>query len=179
MIPDADAIQLLWDKYHFPPNKRTHVSVVAAVATALGARINEHANGSVDLERIRAAALLHDIDKQAEKLPDERHPDAGVRILREEGMEELAEIVRTHPLHMILDSHAGPTTLEQQIVFIADKMVKYDFIGMDARFELWRKEPLTEKSRSILEASYPKAIELRDRLLELAGITEGDIKAMV
>lgn len=148
--------------------------MVAKVALILAQK-----NNAVNEQLLYAAALLHDIDKNIQKLKGERHPDAGVRVLEQEGMNEVAEVIRTHPLHMILDEKAGPRTIEQQLLFIADKMTKQNFIGLEKRFQLWRTEDKDEISQRILEASYPKVIALRDEILGTAGITEEDIAKLV
>ena len=172
MIPDEKTVKGLWDRYHLPPYKRIHCETVGKVALMIakmtkGEKVNEHL--------LVASALLHDIDKNIEKLAGEQHPDTGVRVLKQEGMDEVAEVIRTHPLHMILDEKTGPITIEQQVLFIADKMTKQDFIGLEKRFDLWRTEDKDEISRKVLDASYPKAIALRDEILGTAGITEEEL----
>jgi HD superfamily phosphodiesterase len=134
-----------------------------------------NAQCTINTKLLSASALLHDIDKNIEKFPEEHHPDAGVRILQAEGMDEVAEVIRTHPLHMILNETFGPTTIEQQILFIADKMTKYECIGVDTRFEMWRKEDMDEQSQAVLDKSYPKVIALRDELLKKAGMSEEEL----
>ena len=122
---------------------------------------------------------IDDIDKNIEKLPGEHHPDPGVRILRLAGMNEVAEVIRTHPLHMILDDATAPKTIEQKLLFLSDKMTKHECIGVDKRFEIWRREDLDEQSQAILDASYPKVIMLRDEILKAAGITEKELVKLI
>ena len=173
MIPDDENIPMLWDKYKLPPYKRIHCAMVRKIAVRIAKAINKkNPNHPVNEGILNASALLHDIDKNIEKLPGEHHPDAGVRILREEGMDEVAEVIRTHPLHMICQDSTAPETIEQQILFIADKMTKQDVIGMEKRFELWRHEDTDERSQHVLEQSYPKVLRLRDDILWKAGMTE-------
>ncbi|MBI4066383.1 HDIG domain-containing protein, partial [Candidatus Gottesmanbacteria bacterium] len=93
MIPAEDQVMQLWDKYDLPEGKRRHVKLVANVARLLATKLK------INEPLLTAGALLHDIDKNVPKLPGERHPDAGVRILQEEGMGEVASLVKTHPLH--------------------------------------------------------------------------------
>lgn len=169
MIPTKDEVKKLWDTYQLPDTKRVHVRLVARVAKFFAEKIPVRTNLLV------AAALLHDIDKAAEKLPGERHPDGAVRILRAEGMGEVADLVATHPLHAILDVAIAPKTMEQKILYLADKMVKYDIVGIDQRFALWRAEQLPQEAREILDASYPKVKVLEKEVFNKAGITHADI----
>ncbi|MCJ7826520.1 HD domain-containing protein [Patescibacteria group bacterium] len=180
MIPDEKTIKALWDTYHLPSDKRMHCEMVAKVASAVAKKLKENnTNIIINEQLIFAAALLHDIDKNIEKLPGEHHPDAGVRVLKQEGMDEVAEVIRTHPLHMILDVKNPPKTIEQKILFISDKMTRYECIGIEKRFLIWKKEDYDEESQAVLDASYPKVISLRDEILSNAGITEEDIAKMV
>lgn len=169
MIPTRQQTKALWDKYHLPQKKRMHVELVARVAMKLAKKI------SVNRPLLLAAALLHDIDKAVEKLPGERHPDAAVRILREEGMEEVADLVKTHPLHSILDPAIAPKTQEEKLLYLADKMVKYDIVGVDRRFALWRDEQLPWEEQAVLDASYPNVKALEQEVFNSTGLSLEDI----
>lgn len=180
MIPDDKTINALWDTYQLPSYKRIHCDMVKKVALTIARRINEKHSGILINEHLlTAAALLHDIDKNIEKLPGEHHPDPGVRILKQGHLDEVADIIRTHPLHMILDDKTAPKTMEQQVLFIADKMTKQEVISVQKRFQLWRTEDRDEISRNVLDKSYPKVIALRDEIFRHAGITEEELIKLI
>jgi putative nucleotidyltransferase with HDIG domain len=166
MVPTEEQAKKIWEKYRLPKQKRIHVSRVAQVAMFLAKKIQ------VNKKLLLAAALLHDIDKA---VPHESHPDTAVRILREEGMNEVADLVATHPLHAILDPSISPKTREQKLLYLADKMVKYDIVGVDKRFALWNAEKLSPQEQKILDTSYPKVKELEQEVFKLAQISPGDI----
>ncbi len=170
MIPTEDQAKRLWDKYNLPEGKRRHVEMVARVARILAQQMNKVTKQQINKQLLHAAALLHDIDKNVEKLPGEKHPDAAVRILTEEGMGEVATLVKTHPLHAILDPAIAPKSLEEKLLFLADKMVKDDVIGADERFRLWNDEHLPAEEQKILDAAYPKVKELERNMLDLIGM---------
>jgi len=167
-------VKKLWDKYDLPFKKRLHCQKVVEVALYIAKKLRGK-EVKIDEQLLSAAALLHDIDKNIEKLPGEHHPDAGVRVLKQEGMDEVAEVIRTHPLHMILDVKNPPKTIEQKILFLSDKMTRYECIGIEKRFLIWKKEDYNEESQAILDTSYPKVIALRDEILGNAGITEEEL----
>lgn len=164
MIPTPDQAKQLWDTYHVPPEKRIHMELVARVAKFFSEKLH------VDTQLIVAAALLHDIDKAVEKLSGERHPDAAVRILKQEHMDEVADLVRTHPLHMILHADTAPKTIEEKILFLSDKMVKYEILTVDLRFDLWRAEHMDQKGREELESAYPLVKALEKELCGAIGV---------
>lgn len=173
MIPTEEQAKALWDKYSLPEKKRVHVALVAKVAVWLASQFNiQHSTSSIKTELLNASALLHDIDKAIPKLPGEQHPDTAVRVLQKEGMEEVAAIVKTHSLHAILDPAIAPKTWEEKLLYLADKMVKQDVIGVDARFALWRAEDLPSDAVAILDACYPRVKALEQ---EVTTILEKDL----
>ena len=172
MIPTVDEAKKLWDTYSLPKEKRVHVTLVARVALYLAAKLQDIA---IDVKLLEAAALLHDIDKAVPALPGERHPDAAVRVLRAEGYGVVADVVATHPLHTILDGAISPKTWEQKLLYLADKMVKYDIVGVDRRFALWNNEHLPPDAQKILDTAYPKVKELEQEVFNVSGITLNDV----
>lgn len=91
---------------------RRHGEAVAALATALAERLAA-AGVDLDVDRVRAAALLHDIAKGAP-----RHAEAGAAFLAEAGFADLADIVAQH-----MECEAGGAPSAAQVVFLADKLV--------------------------------------------------------
>lgn len=176
MIPTEEEAKMLWDKYHLPKEKRIHVTLVARAALFLAKKLQEkYSDIQMNKPLLFAAALLHDIDKAITRNPGEHHPDTAVRVLREEGMSEVADVVKTHSLRSILDDTISPKTWEEKLLYLADKMVKYDIITVDKRFALWKAEDLSADAQWELNASYPKVKELEKEICELIGITPGDL----
>jgi len=165
MIPTEEQAKMLWDKYQLPQKKRTHTMLVAKQAVFFAKKIP-----NVNIPLLRAAALLHDIDKAVAKKPGEQHPDTAVRILKEEGMPEVASVVATHSLHAILDSRIAPKTWEEKLLYLSDKMVKYEIITVDKRFALWRAEALPIEAIAILDKTYPKVKELEKEVAKLVQV---------
>lgn len=175
MIPDISLVKKLWDKYQLPENKRVHVTRVAQVAGWLAGklktRIPEIGGGvSIDEPLLVAAALLHDIDKNLPQKSGERHPDAAVRVLSAEHLPEVAALVRNHSLHCILADHTAPKSWEEKLLFLADKMVKYEIISVDERFALWREEKLPDLELKILDGAYPRVKALEKEIFSFLGI---------
>ena len=178
MIPTDKQSQALWDTYHLPVYKREHSRLVCRVALFLAKRVEQRLGVSLQKDLLSAAALLHDIDKAIPRLRNEQHPDTTVRILREEGMEEVANLVRTHPLHAILDQSISPKSWEEKLLYLADKMVKLRIMTVDERFRLWRAEHLPEQAVAQLDAAYPKVKALEQEVLGLIGVRPKDVAAL-
>jgi predicted hydrolase (HD superfamily) len=175
MIPSNDQITALWDKYRLSKEKRLHVILVDRVALFFAKNIQEKTLLAIDEKLLHAAALLHDIDKAVPPIRGEIHPDTAVRILKSEGMGEVAGLVRKHPLHAICDPTIAPATWEEKLLFLADKMVKYEILTVDKRFDLWRAEDLPAEGKQLLVRSYPLVKKLEKEILGLIGIQPDDV----
>jgi len=83
--------------------------------------------------------------------------------------------VDTHPLHKILQTPTCLITWEQKLLFLADKMTKYEVISVAQRFLLWEKETLTPQEREVLQKAYPLVDALEQEIFTLAHVTETDV----
>lgn len=179
MIPTEEEAKALWSKYRLPEYKRRHATIVAKVAAFLAKQLTiNNSQLTINLPLLTAGALLHDIDKNISRLPDEKHPQTAVRVLKEEGMAEVAELVKTHPLHAILDPSIAPKTWEEKILFLADKMVKLETVTVDKRFALWRAEDLPQEAYDLLSQTYPKVKELEKEFFDLIQVKPEDLKRL-
>lgn len=164
MIPKVYQALLLWQTYALPEQKQKHSLLVARVAKWIAEQIEQKKYLHIHKELLYIAGLVHDIDKNIPWETRETHPDAGVRILISLGYDEVATLVKKHPLHAILDPVLAPVTIEEKILYLADKMTKYEIISVDERFSLWHAETLTPKEQSVLDAAYPKVKALEAEL---------------
>lgn len=179
-IPTQQQIHTLWVTHALPPYKQNHCTLVARLAVWF-ARQLEHVEGvgEIDISLLEASCLLHDIDKMAQKKKGEHHPDAGVRILNDAGFREVADIIRTHPLHAILDQNISPKSWEEKILYLSDKMTKHAIITVDERFALWRNEQLPDDAMRILSESYPKVKALEKYICTLIHVEPHDVALLV
>jgi len=177
MIPTRQQCLLLFDRYNLPSQKRIHVEAVTQLAKYLARKLKSQIpNPKIDEQLLEAATLLHDIDKNISRNEGERHPEPAVRVLKELDYSEVAEVVARHSLHCILDPITAPESWEAKILFLADKMTKYEVIGVDHRFKLWYRENLPPAAVLELKACYPLVKALEKELLAAAGITVSDIE---
>lgn len=178
MIPTRAQVLSLWDKYSLPDAKQTHVQLVEKVALFLANRVTKATRIEINMPLLSAAALLHDIDKSIPKAKGEHHPDTGVRVLREEGFAEVADLVKTHSLSSILDQNLSPKSWEEKLLYLADKMVKYEILDVEKRFNLWRAEQLPKEAVKELELAYPKVKQLEHDICSLIGVLPSEIAAL-
>lgn len=178
MIPSDEQCVALWETYGLPKAKQTHSKLVCRVAVFLAKRISHNIGIPINIALLSAAALLHDIDKAIPKRINEHHPDTGVRLLREAGMDEVADVVKTHSLSAIRDQTISPASWEAKLLFLADKMVKYEILDVDRRFALWRDESLPKEAIDELNVTYPLVKDLERKIFSIARVSSGDIAVL-
>lgn len=139
--PSRDECRSLLVALGTPQGLLGHVSAVAAAAVALADLCG------ADRAFCEAAALLHDIGKAPGAIDsaavnellrrDAGHDVRGAALLRSLGppFDSLADAVDRHAVHAVLQPVGGrrPTTLEEKIVFLADKMVGGGWLGLAGR----------------------------------------------
>lgn len=113
--------ELLIEKYQLPDWLRRHVAVVRDCAWDLAEGLSAH-GAAIDVERVTAAAWLHDIGRSPLVRDEDRdHAELSALVLAVEGMPELVEMVRRHPIYAILDPARRPRSLEEKVVHYADR----------------------------------------------------------
>ena len=113
--------ETFFDRYAYPDWLRTHSRVVGAIAAALaGARAA--AGDRIDEDAVTLAAFLHDIGKSPLVRGDGReHNELSALILAAEGLPECVEPARRHAIYTVLDPATKPSTLEEKLVYVADR----------------------------------------------------------
>lgn len=145
-------IKNLWIKFHVPKNIQRHMEKVTEIAVRIGKKLIDN-KFQVDLKLLRQAALLHDLakivtcfsninsnqfddavkvedieawNKLSEKYSGMSDCEITKVVLREMGEDKIAEIVRKHHFTSVLKEEESPSTLEEKVLYYADKLVMHD-----------------------------------------------------
>ncbi len=131
--PNEDECFKIIRQYEMLPNIIDHSVQVKNVAVAIYNYLKN--KEIISRELLIAAALLHDIAKtRSIKNREMRHDLIGGEMLRDLGLNEIAEIVENHVVFTGYDPE-GPLT-EKEIVYYADKRVMHDkVVTVHARVE--------------------------------------------
>jgi tRNA threonylcarbamoyladenosine biosynthesis protein TsaE len=175
-LPSSSTVAQWRTDVRLPENVIAHCEAVATFAAHL-ADILLQRNEIVRKEALRTAGSLHDLlrfvdfrrdrpgrtgntvekeepfwEEWIGRYPDQRHEDAVASFLGEQGYAALARIVQTHGLRLPPRHQA---TIEQKVLFYADKRVKLDeVVSLEERFrdfnERYAGSKITKESQKWL-----------------------------
>lgn len=146
--PDYKDIEQLYKKYKTPIQVIEHCQMVCEVALKISRFFK------VDQELIKVSALLHDLVRTRKN-----HAYEGCCVLRHEGYNEIAEIVKYHH-DIVFDA-----SLEAKIVYLADKYVQgTQIVSIDERFLQSQKKCLTIEAKLAHQKRYQQAKDIEDYL---------------
>jgi HD superfamily phosphodiesterase len=157
-----------YKKYEVPAHIIDHMKKVAAISLFLMDNIKEKRGTELNIKTTIKAALLHDILK----LVSANHEEDAADIFEDEAV---SSIIFKHRFNSLIDPVPSkrPVTLEEKIVYYADKRVKHDEI-------VSIKERIADGRRRYLHLGYSideeKQVvvvlkEIEKEICELAEIT--------
>lgn len=171
-ISTEQAIELL-RKHHISPQRIAHCEGVSRFAYSLASRISRnHPELEVNPEKVRLAALLHDIGRGE---PGD-HEINSVNILKREGLDELASVVIHGTIYEIFllrgedNPSLLPQTIENKIVAYSDARFRDHPVTMEERWaEVEQRRSGEEEKLKSLEMAKNRFRFMERELLELAG----------
>jgi hypothetical protein len=124
-----------FERYRYPDWLRAHSRVVGAIATRL-AQAHASVGHDVDVAAVGLGGYLHDIGKSPLLAGDARdHNVLGPLVLAAEGLPELAELARRHPVYAPRDPATAPRTLGEKIVYYADRRGGQRVVTLEERID--------------------------------------------
>jgi len=131
-----------------PSNVIEHSMTVYNFALDLANKL-EKKGITVNKDLVTAASLLHDVERVKDS-----HVDAGVKLLKQLGFPEVAEVIKKHTLHGLDKNNL---TVEEKILFYADKRTKgHKIVSLKERIESLEKKYNIDLKR---ESEFAKKIE--------------------
>ncbi len=144
-LPTKEACYKLFVKYKTPEPIIRHVEAVTRVAVIIATALKKK-GVAVNVEAVERASLLHDLLRPVDfkdlstfdaatadfyRLLRTRygpgHAEASARAVAEEGFPGIASIMEKHGF-MSIGTMEGPRTVEEKIVYYADKRVAHETI---------------------------------------------------
>jgi hypothetical protein len=151
-----------FERYRYPEWLRTHSRLVGSIATWL-ATAHVAAGATLDVPTVALGGYLHDIGRSPLLAGDGRdHAVLGPLVLAAEGLPELAELSRRHPVYAPRDPATAPRTLAEKILYYADRRGGQRVVTLEERID----EQL---------ARFPELAPLRDSDLAMAKVIEAEV----
>jgi hypothetical protein len=108
-------------RYRYPDWLETHSRLVGAITEVFVAS-RRRGSAPIDSDAVVLAGYLHDIGRSPLLAGDPRdHTDLSALVLSAEGLPECAELARRHAIYVVLDAKRAPRTMEEKLVFVADR----------------------------------------------------------
>jgi uncharacterized protein len=191
-IPTIEQCYELLKQCHAPKHIVRHCEATADFAVELAKKISQN-GGKVDIDFVHRACLLHDImrvcdfRKPLDDIFDEpitekdrekwqqlrqrhkglRHEDAACEFLKAE-YPEIALAIKKHAYRSLLDEKLKPQTIEEKIVYYADKRVMHDkVVSLAERLEEGHSRNTCPADRKTVDIDYIDSLifELEKELL--------------
>ena len=129
-IPSKEECLDILNKNKTPSNIIEHSKAVCKLAEDIAEKLIKK-GFKVNKRLVIAAALLHDIEKGKDN-----HMIVGAKLLKSMGFPEVSEVAKKHSLYQIENKDVQPRTIEEKIIFYADKRVKGNkIVSLEERFE--------------------------------------------
>ncbi|MBI2135400.1 HD domain-containing protein [Candidatus Woesearchaeota archaeon] len=151
-IPSRQQCLQILNNNKTPSNVIGHSKAVCKVAEDVVEKLAEKGI-KANKELVIAAALLHDVERLKPN-----HVIAGAKLVTDLGYPEVAEVMSKHTFN-ILENR--PKTIEEKIVFYADKRAKHDkIVSVDERYkDLKERYSLLDFAALDSELEFTKNIE--------------------
>ena len=170
MIPTKEECLNVMKKYNMLENIVSHSLLVNSVALYLSEELNKRGE-NLNLLKVQAGALLHDITKTRSIETGEDHANTGSVLLKMLGYNPISEIVRQHVI--INDTVNLPSVSEIEVVYYADKRVKHEeVVTLEERFNDLRKRYATTKEKeSAINLLEKQSKELEEKIFSRLDMT--------
>lgn len=189
-LPSRSDIETWRKEVRLPDHIIRHCDAVAGMSAKLGEELMKRGVALRPLA-LRRACELHDLLRFVDfkmsvqkKIPDAKEPDeetkklwndiqkrypaeheaACTEFLKEQGYPELGEIIRPHGLRSIVEEPETIKTIEQKLLYYADKRVRFETeVSIDERFD-----EFIERYGDGVESAWAKTARGRTKELERA-----------
>lgn len=161
--PTKEECEVIIDILHsLPAPVRMHCAKVTEVAMTIGRRLQQ-CGQVIDLEIVRAATMMHDL---AKGMPN--HEEHACQMLHDMGFSKIGDLIADHTELKKLDSK---TSLEEKVVYLADKFVEEDhLVSLEERYRTNNRRfaVTTEIEAKILQRK-ARALMVKKNLEEIIG----------
>jgi putative nucleotidyltransferase with HDIG domain len=170
MTPTLEECLNLMKKHNMLENIIHHSLLVNEVGLWLSEELNKTGE-NINLAKVQAGALLHDITKTKSITTGEDHARTGSELLEKLGFKSISEIVRQHVIAD--DAVNSPIISEIEIVNYADKRVLHNkVVTLKERFDdLRTRYGINQERVYLISQSKKRVIEVEKKIFSKLDVT--------
>jgi putative nucleotidyltransferase with HDIG domain len=170
MTPTLEECLDLMKEHNMLENIVQHSLLVNEVGLWLSEELNKTGE-NINLAKVQAGALLHDITKTKSITTGEDHASTGSELLEKLGFKSISEIVRQHVIAD--DAVNSPMISEVEIVNYADKRVLHNkVVTLGKRFDdLRTRYGINQERVYLIGQSEKRAIEVEKKIFSRLDVT--------
>ena len=177
MIPTEEECYKLMREYNMYDHIINHSIMVNRIALHISHELNK-VGESLDISKVQAGALLHDITKTRSISTHEDHAVTGSHLVKELGFESISEIILQH-VRMDHNCNSSSVT-EIEVVNYSDKRVMHErVVTLEERFvDLIKRYGVPEDRVYLINQSKQKAFQLEKKIFSKLNITPDTILSL-
>jgi len=165
------------EKYKTPKKIINHSLGVYRVSKLLVERLGKE-GFKIEKQAVLAAAILHDVDKIYTKKEPQKHGIFAETILKPEKInKKVLRIIKNHTASIILEKNFYKSSLEDKLVYYADKIFEQKICSLEKRIRNWK----IRSNLDVLKAEklLNKMKKLEKEILQKANITFTELENLV
>lgn len=160
--PTMDEIKSLWVKWETPYRVIDHCKTTAQYVKTIGEEINQKQSEKINIERVYASALLHDVARNFKF-----HAEKGGEILKGAGYTVMAQSIAIH--HNLVDVDEGFVT-EDELLYWVDKRLKgSEIVPLAQRFKEAKAKCNGYEAAKRMEQRFESAKKIEAKIIALLG----------
>lgn len=148
--------------YGVPYNIIRHCEEVSKISLKILGKLSE-IGSNFNKNVVTASALLHDLARN-----EKDHAEVGGKILKDLGYEHVGKIISTH---MDIETHENSRITENEILYLADKLVKEDkYVELQERFSEYSiKFQCNPQALKRVKKRFNEAEKIKQKIEKLTG----------
>lgn len=176
MIPTRLECLKTIENQNLPKGLLKHIFLVNKSATFIAKTLKKSGYG-VSVELIDRASLLHDFTKIKERELGKHHTELAVDFFKKNNWDELIKPVKKHFAESVLDKKTYPKTLEEKIVYYADKIAAQKIVNIEFRMQDWySRYPEFQKTA---QKSKPHMLKIEKEILSKLNMNFNQLKLKI
>ncbi len=160
--PTMEEIKSLWLKWDTPHRVIDHCKLTAEYCKNVGKEINEKQKEQININRIYASALLHDVARNFKF-----HAEKGGEILKGAGYTVMAQSVAIH--HNLIDVKDDTVTEDELLYWVDKRLQGTEIVSLEERFKKAKAKCNGYEAVKRMEQRFESARKIEAKIIQILG----------